>query len=76
MYTKYEAMEVQVIFTKRKKEKGPCTNYIYPNVVLSLCLIPFLILPLKGAKGERLLVYEYVPNGSLLEYITGKSLHV
>ncbi|XP_062144536.1 probable serine/threonine-protein kinase PBL22 isoform X2 [Alnus glutinosa] len=25
-----------------------------------------------GAKGGRLLVYEYVPNGSLLEYITGR----
>ncbi|EXC35298.1 Receptor-like protein kinase THESEUS 1 [Morus notabilis] len=25
-----------------------------------------------GAKGSKMLVYEYVPNGSLLEYITGK----
>ncbi|PON66677.1 Serine/threonine protein kinase [Parasponia andersonii] len=26
-----------------------------------------------GPKGSKILVYEYVPNGSLLEYITGKS---
>lgn len=27
---------------------------------------------LTGAKGGKILVYEYVPNGSLLEYIMGK----
>lgn len=29
-------------------------------------------MPWTGPKGAKLLVYEYVPNGSLLEYIMGK----
>lgn len=30
------------------------------------------MVPQTGAKGAKVLVYEYVPNGSLLEYIMGK----
>jgi hypothetical protein len=31
-----------------------------------------LTLSQTGAKRTQMLVYEYVPNGSLLDYITGK----